>query len=98
MTLPVDPSRNAGIYFAADGYDPKAKGINGRRVAGESFIRGFFRHADVAEFVSLAPKGSDQELFAQFAAEERKGLPVPLGYKVHKELKGVSVHKVLKEA
>ena len=76
MSLPVDPTRNAGIYFAADGYDPKAKGINGRRVAGESFIRGFFRHADVAEFVSLAPKSSDQELFAQFAAEERKGLPV----------------------
>ena len=75
-TLPADAARNAGIYFAADGYDPKAKGINGRRVAGESFIRGFFRHADVPEFVSLAPKASDQELFAQFAGEERATVPV----------------------
>ena len=69
----LDPARNAGIYFAADGYDPKAKGINGRRVAGESFIRGFFRHADVAEFVSLTPRAADEDLFGRMAAEERPG-------------------------
>ena len=73
MTQGFDPARNAGIYFAADGFDPKAKGINGRRVAGESFIRGFFRHAEVAEFVSLTPKSTDQDLFSRLAEAERPG-------------------------
>ncbi|GAB1363213.1 hypothetical protein MASR1M32_24490 [Rhodobacter sp.] len=40
MTAPA----NAAIWYAPDGYDPGAKGINGRRVAGESFLRGFFAH------------------------------------------------------
>ncbi|MFZ0097203.1 MAG: glycosyltransferase family 4 protein [Gemmobacter sp.] len=71
-----DSARNAAIYFAADGYDPAAKGINGRRVAGESFIRGFFRHAEVDEFVSLAAASSDQPLFERLASEERTGMPV----------------------
>ena len=35
------PATNAAIWFTADGYDPAKKGINGRRVAGESFLRGF---------------------------------------------------------
>lgn len=81
MNAPVDPARNAGIYFAADGYDPAAKGINGRRVAGESFLRGYLRHADVAEFVSLTPRKADQDQFDRIAAEERPGMPhrgVPL--------------------
>lgn len=64
---------NAAIYFAADGYDPGAKGINGRRVAGESFIRGFFRHAEVPALLSFAQKRADQDLFARFAGEERPG-------------------------
>lgn len=73
MTQRHDPARNAAIYFAADGYDPGAKGINGRRVAGESFIRGFFRHAATDEFVSLTPQVADQALFARMAGEERPG-------------------------
>jgi hypothetical protein len=43
--------RNAAIWYAQDGFDPGSKGINGRRVAGESFLKGFLRHADVDEFV-----------------------------------------------
>jgi glycosyltransferase involved in cell wall biosynthesis len=46
--------RNAAIWYAQDGFDPAAKGINGRRVAGESFLRGFLRHGEVEEFVLLA--------------------------------------------
>ncbi|WP_192931263.1 glycosyltransferase family 4 protein [Gemmobacter serpentinus] len=71
----ADPARNAAIYFAADGYDPKAKGINGRRVAGESFLRGYLRHADAAEIVSLTPRSSDEALFSQMAIAERPALP-----------------------
>ncbi|MGD9863460.1 MAG: glycosyltransferase family 4 protein [Pseudodonghicola sp.] len=46
-------SRNAAIWYASDGYDPGSNGINGRRMAGASFLKGFFRHADVDEFVSV---------------------------------------------
>jgi glycosyltransferase involved in cell wall biosynthesis len=65
---PIGSRQNAAIWFAADGYDPVKKGINGRRVAGESFLRGFFKHGDVAEFVSLAHNGTDHAAFAQMAA------------------------------
>ena len=49
---------NAAIWYAQDGFDPVKKGINGRRVAGDSFLRGFLRHADVDEVV-LALHGGD---------------------------------------
>ncbi|MFC3087332.1 glycosyltransferase family 4 protein [Tabrizicola soli] len=58
---------NAAIWFAADGYDPAARGINGRRVAGESFLRGFFAHGAVEEFVSLAHASADHAAFAAMA-------------------------------
>lgn len=45
--------RNAAIWFSSDGFNPSVKGINGRRVAGESFVRGFLRNAVVDDYVSL---------------------------------------------
>ena len=73
------PSRgaaNAAIWYAPDGYDPKAKGINGRRVAGESFLRGFFAHAQVEEFLCLTHGPGDEEHFRAFAAREGATRPV----------------------
>jgi glycosyltransferase involved in cell wall biosynthesis len=70
------PDRNAAIWFAPDGYDPKAKGINGRRVAGESFLRGFLKHADVPEFVTLAHNSGHFEALRAMAAEHRPGVPL----------------------
>ena len=67
---------NAAIWYGSDGYDPKSKGINGRRVAGESFLRGFFRHSGVTEFVSLAQSSSDHADFAARAAAA--GVTAPL--------------------
>lgn len=64
---PQRPIANAAIWFAADGFDPGTHGINGRRVAGESFLRGFFRHGQVAEFVSLAHSTKDHAAFAAMA-------------------------------
>ncbi|MEY4984007.1 MAG: hypothetical protein RIR62_2273 [Pseudomonadota bacterium] len=66
---PETPDRNAAIWFAADGYDPAAKGVNGRRMAGESFLRGWFRHAQVPEFVALTHGPTDAALFADWARE-----------------------------
>jgi glycosyltransferase involved in cell wall biosynthesis len=70
------PATNAAIWFSTDGYDPKAKGINGRRVAGESFLRGFFAHAEVPEFVSLAHTQADHAAFAQLARDQGVARPV----------------------
>lgn len=70
------PATNAAIWFSADGYDPGKKGINGRRVAGESFLRGFFTHAEVDEFVSVAHAQADHAAFAE--AAQAVGVTRPL--------------------
>lgn len=72
---PASPT-NAAIWFSPDGYDPNARGINGRRVAGESFLRGFFAHGGVAEFVSLANDSGDHAAFAALA--RANGVTAPL--------------------
>lgn len=72
----TDPARNAAIWYVQDGYDPAAKGINGRRVAGESFLRGFLRHADVAEAVLLARTEAETAPVRDLAAQLRPGLAV----------------------
>ncbi len=61
------PAANAAIWFTTDGYDPVRRGINGRRVAGESFLRGFFAHGRVDEFVSIAHAQGDHATFAGMA-------------------------------
>jgi glycosyltransferase involved in cell wall biosynthesis len=68
--------RNAAIWYAQDGFDPAAKGINGRRVAGESFLKGFLRHADVDEFVLLSKSAGDIAPVRALAADLRAGVPV----------------------
>lgn len=68
--------QNAAIWYAQDGFDPKAKGINGRRVAGESFLRGFLRHADVEEFVFLSKNVEEVDPVKDLAATLRPGVPV----------------------
>jgi len=53
------PKANAAIFYASDGYSPATKGINGRRVAGESFLKGYLRHGEVEEFVILAKSSNE---------------------------------------
>ncbi len=75
--MPVrPPAHNAAIWFSVDGYDPKAKGINGRRVASEGFLRGFFAYSGVTEFASLAHGSADHAAFAAMAAAS--GVTAPL--------------------
>jgi glycosyltransferase involved in cell wall biosynthesis len=61
------PRTNAAFLFGTDGYDPSSRGINGRRVAGESFLRGFFAHGGVEELVSITHSNTDHEVFATMA-------------------------------
>ena len=67
---------NAAIFYASDGYRPADKGINGRRVAGESFLKGFLRHADVEEFVILAKSTDEASEVAALVADLRPAIPL----------------------
>jgi glycosyltransferase involved in cell wall biosynthesis len=71
-----NPTENAAIWYAQDGFDPKAKGINGRRVAGESFLRGFLRHAELDEFVLLSKGADDVAPVRALADQLRPGKPL----------------------
>lgn len=76
MTKSATRPQNAAIWYAQDGFDPAAKGINGRRVAGESFLRGFLRHADVDEFVLLSKQPDEIAPVRELAAALRPGVAV----------------------
>ena len=67
---------NAAIWYAQDGYEPAAKGINGRRVAGQSFLNGLLRHGDVDEFVMLAQTETAMPPLRELAAQLRPGVPL----------------------
>ena len=67
---------NAALFYASDGYRPADKGINGRRVAGESFLKGFLRHADVDEFVILAKSTPEADEVSDLARQLRPEKPL----------------------
>ena len=69
-----NPDRNAAIWYAEDGYDPEKKGINGRRVAGASFLKGFLDHADVSEVVSMTTGSNRGETFGEMVANHPRAL------------------------
>lgn len=72
----TDPARSAAIWYATDGYDPVKKGLNGRRVAGESFLRGFMQHADVASLQCITNGQTAAKEFARLADPYLRGRPV----------------------
>jgi glycosyltransferase involved in cell wall biosynthesis len=67
---------NAAIFYATDGYRPDAKGINGRRVAGESFLRGFLSHAAVEEYVFLTKTSGEIDEIKRFYHQARPTAPL----------------------
>lgn len=81
-------NRNAAIWYAGDAYDPEANGINGRRVAGESFLKGFFRHADVDEFVSLTRGEGGRKDFLQFKNSVAPSTPHRAVF--HRDIPGIA--------
>ena len=68
--------RNAVIRYSQDGFDPVAKGINGRRVAGNSFLKGYLRHATAAEFVMLSHKPTDLAPVRALVGDLRPNVPL----------------------
>ena len=70
-----DAKHSAAIYYIEDGFDPK-KGLNSRRIAGQSFLKGFFDHADVDEFIALSTYNKRLEAFKKIANEHGASKPV----------------------
>lgn len=60
-----DPARNAAIWYSSDAYDPESRGINGRRVAGATFLKAFFKYGELDDFVSFGLHASAGALFAE---------------------------------
>lgn len=84
--LPSD--RNAAVWYGDDGYDPVKSGLNGRRMAGASFLSGFFRHAEVDEFVALVSGRKEADTVSARLAETGRGLP--LRHVLKSDLEGIA--------
>lgn len=54
---------NAAIFFNMDGYDTSRQALMGRHAAGEGFLHGFARHADVDTYVCLTHSQKSYEDF-----------------------------------
>ncbi len=81
MTDTTQARANAAIFYASDGYRPGDKGINGRRVAGESFLKGFVRHAEVDEFVILTKSNVEAAEVKALVDTNRPGKALrPVGF------------------
>lgn len=81
----ADPARNAAISFSQDAFDPQARGVNGRRMAGQSLLQGFLRHADVEEFLILSTSSRD-------VARVRKLAEAEAGGESRRPVRGVMAH------
>ncbi len=64
MTQKKKSVGTAALWFAMDGYST-AKGVNGRRIAGESFLKGYLRHTRANELVTY---GASKQSVANFAS------------------------------
>ena len=68
-------NKNAVIWYAKDAFDP-SENLNGRRVAGASFLKGYFDHAEADEFVSLVNGRGGAEEFKAIAKQYGVTRPV----------------------
>ena len=63
--------RNAAIYYDPDGYDTGRKKLMGRHAAGEGFLLGFAKHAEVSPFYCYADSRRYVELFTETVRSRR---------------------------
>ncbi len=61
-------TRNAAIYFHPEGFDTSSPKLMGRHAAGEGFLKGWVRHADVDRLHCYASHREHGESFARMVA------------------------------
>ena len=63
---------NAALFLHPNGYDTTGQSLLGRHAAGESFLRGFLRHADVDRYhfwnVTGRPQAELEDLVNRMAS------------------------------
>lgn len=62
-------ARNAALWFVKDGYAFTKNNLNGRRVAGASFLKGFVDHAQVNALFSVTERPKQQRVFKDLATD-----------------------------
>ena len=60
---------NAAFYFDPEGYTTAGPKLMGRQAAGEGFLRGFLRHAQVDAYYCFAPGRTAAQSFARLCEE-----------------------------
>ncbi|MEM7295895.1 MAG: glycosyltransferase family 4 protein [Pseudomonadota bacterium] len=70
-----EQAKNAAIWYVDDGYVTNRDNINGRRSAGQSFLRGFFKHADVDRYIAAIPSSTAKGHFIERADQAGRGIP-----------------------
>ncbi len=58
-----DKNRNAAIFYEVDGFSTTSKRLLGRQVAGESFLRGFVKNAELDDFYCYTDHPGKFDLF-----------------------------------
>jgi alpha-maltose-1-phosphate synthase len=67
---------NAAIYYVADGFDTSRPKLMGRHAAGEGFLRGFARHAEVDRFWGFTNSRDDTKRFTADLQAHKPETPV----------------------
>ena len=67
MTSNNSDRSKPALYFHQDGFDPIQKELNGRRVAGASFLRAFLNHAELSGVNVLADSPAQSSQFDKMA-------------------------------
>jgi Glycosyltransferase len=70
------PAANAAVYYVDDGYRLDGPKLMGRQSAGNGFLTGFARYAELDSFWTLVKNTPSAESFKQFVSPYRPDLPV----------------------
>ncbi|WP_025899512.1 glycosyltransferase family 4 protein [Sneathiella glossodoripedis] len=70
-----DQNRNAAIFYEVDGFSTTGERLLGRQVAGESFLRGFVKNADLERFFCYTDHPGKFQLFKKQISDYRLSKP-----------------------
>ena len=75
MSYNVRPQAQRCHFYMQDAFDPK-KGLNGRHMVGQSFLKGFFDYSDVDEYIAFPNTKGRLDNFYQLAQSRGVSKPV----------------------